>query len=242
MRFQEKFFIANWKMNKTLSESMQICESVENHVNGQNVWITPSFCNLYPLKSIFNELKFGAQNVAAFESGAYTGEVSAKMLSDMQIPFSLVGHSERRYIFHENDLQVSHKLNLLVKEKILPVLCVGETLEQRNANLTEAYIANQLKAALHDLKDQTFDLFIAYEPVWAVGSSKPASSVEVNHILNQIKLMTKMIAPNVTVKTLYGGSVDISNIDTYLKQPMIDGVLVGGASLKLETFLEFLKS
>ena len=241
MRFSKKYFVANWKMNKNLSESLDFLEKLKLDDSNHNVWIAPAFCNITAIKQKFPKLSIGAQNLSYRSHGAYTGEVSAGMLSDLEVKFCIIGHSERRKYFHETDEEIGQKVALTVQEGMLPILCVGETLEQNEKGLTHHILDQQIKLALELVKTQTFDLFIAYEPVWAIGSSKPATAQIVKNVLSEIKEKVLTIAPKANLKLLYGGSVTLDNIDEYLSTPLVDGVLVGGASLELQTFQNFIK-
>jgi triosephosphate isomerase len=228
-------------MNKTLTQSVEFCEKIQAEIKKQNAWIAPPICNLQPLKKQFSEINFGSQNVSSFSHGAYTGEVSASMLKDLQVSFCIVGHSERRKYFHETDEIIAKKMDLLVTEKITPILCVGETLTEKENQQTEKVLFSQLEKGLQLVKDRSFDLFVAYEPVWAVGSSIPATPDLAEKILLKLQAEVKKICPHVHLKLLYGGSVNQENIDEYLKYNVIDGVLVGGAALEEKTFKNFLK-
>ncbi len=241
MRFLKKYFVANWKMNKNLSESLDFLIKLNLIDSKQNIWIAPAFCNIVPIKERFPKLMIGAQNVAYKSHGAYTGEVSAEMLCDIGVDFCIVGHSERRGYFHETDEEIGHKLALIVEAEMVPVLCVGETFEQREKGLTHHILDRQLNLALELVKKKSFDLFIAYEPVWAIGSSKPATKEIVENVLKEIQQKVLSIVPRVNLKLLYGGSVTLDNIDEYLSTDCVDGVLVGGASLELKTFQNFIK-
>lgn len=240
MRFKYKYFIANWKMNKTLTQSIEFCEKIQGEIREQNAWIAPPICNLQPLKSLFPKIHFGAQNVSSFSHGAYTGEVSALMLKDLQVPFCIIGHSERRKYFLETDEIIAKKMDLLVQEKIIPILCVGETLAEKENHQTESVLFSQIEKGLQLVKDRSFDLFVAYEPVWAVGSSIPATPELAAKVLTKLQIEVKKMCPHVQLKLLYGGSVNQENIDDYLSHKVIDGVLVGGAALDEKTFKNFL--
>jgi triosephosphate isomerase len=228
-------------MNKTLSESVEFIEQIKQEIHSQNVWIAPAFCHLHPLKKQFPTLYFGAQNISAFEKGAYTGEVSSLMLKDIQTDFCIIGHSERRHIFHENDADIAKKIFQSVKERIFPILCVGETVEEKKQGKTLEVIQRQLQEGLSLVKEHQFSFMIAYEPVWAIGSSLPATPSIAEEVLAQIKKLAIAMVPSCSVKFLYGGSVTLDNIDSYLEKDCIDGVLVGGASLDINTFKNLLK-
>lgn len=172
----------------------------------------------------------GAQNIHWEETGAYTGEISGLMLSEIGVRYVIVGHSERRQYFGETDETVNARLKAAQKYGITPILCVGETKQQRDARETESIITNQIKQALVDI-DQN-NLIIAYEPIWAIGTGDTCEATEANRVIGLIRsLLTNQ---NVTIQ--YGGSVKPNNIDEIMAQPEIDGALVGGASLESQSF------
>lgn len=240
MRFEKKYFIANWKLNKTLTESCKFCEQIVDAIHQSHVWIAPSFCNLHALAKKFENIKFGSQSVSRYPQGAYTGEVSAKMLEDVGAKFSLIGHSERRHVFNETNDSTAHQLKEVLQTSMTPVLCIGETLDAKNNGLTKQVLSIQLEEGLKYGSDQAFQLFIAYEPVWAIGTNLAATAEMADEILAWIKMTVSHLNPNISLKLLYGGSVNLDNIDTYLEKKHIDGVLVGGASLDLQTFKKFI--
>jgi triosephosphate isomerase len=241
MRFFSKYFFANWKLNKTLNESLEFFRDIEGDIKNQNVFIAPSFVNLYTLKNDFPHIKIGAQTVSSHSKGAYTGEVSAVMLKEIGVDFCIVGHSERRHVFGEKDHEIAKKMERLAEYKITPILCVGETLEQKQEGITFQTIQSQLEQGLMFFKKYQLDLFVAYEPVWAIGSSLPATPEEANLVMGAIKELVVEMMPESQVKLLYGGSVNLANIDAFLNEKHIDGVLVGGASLDLSIFKNFIK-
>lgn len=240
MRFQEKICIANWKLNKTLSESRKFCQELAPFLKSNKIWIAPSLCNLSPLIQEFPQMTFGAQKVSKFSQGAYTGEVSGAMLRDLGVKFCLCGHSERRRHFHETDRDIASQLAELLKQGITPVLCIGETKEEHEKGMTEAVLTSQIQEGLILLGSHPVTLLIAYEPVFAVGTKEPLSADRVQKILALIANKVSKIHPHVTLTCLYGGSVDPSNIDEYLMQPAIGGVLVGSASLDMTTFKQMI--
>ncbi len=182
-------------------------------------------------KSLHGSLiRLGAQNVHWAESGAFTGEVSAAMLMEVGVRYVVIGHSERRQYFGETDETVNLRLKAAQKAGLTPILCVGETKQQRDADQTEAIIFDQLAQDLVDV-DQT-NLVIAYEPIWAIGTGDTCESKEANRVIGLIR--SKLTNPNVTIQ--YGGSVNPKNVDEIMAQPEIDGALVGGASLQPESF------
>jgi triosephosphate isomerase len=196
------------------------------------VVLCPPFTDLSLLsKSLHgSRVNLGAQNVHWEEHGAYTGEIAAPMLTEIGVRFVIVGHSERRQFFGETDVTVNLRLKAAQKHGLTPILCVGETKQQRDAGETESIISNQLKKDLVDI-DQTH-LIIAYEPIWAIGTGDTCESKEANRVIGLIR--SQLTNPLVPIQ--YGGSVNPNNIDEIMAQPEIDGALVGGASLKADSF------
>ena len=226
----------NWKMYKTQAETQEFLQGFLPHLEetpeGREVILCPPFTDLSLLsKSLHGSLiQLGAQNVHWEEFGAYTGEISALMLTESGVRFVIVGHSERRQYFGETDGTVNLRLRTAQRFGLTPILCVGETKEQRDAGETESVIILQLDKGLLDI-DQN-NLVIAYEPIWAIGTGDTCETVEANRIIGLIR--SQLSNPNVSIQ--YGGSVKPNNIDEIMAQPEIDGVLVGGASLEAESF------
>jgi triosephosphate isomerase len=226
----------NWKMYKTQAETQEFLRGFLPHLEetpqGREVILCPPFTNLSVLsKTLHGSLiQLGAQNIHWEEYGAYTGEISGPMLTESGVRFVIVGHSERRQYFGETDATVNLRLRTAQRFGLTPILCVGETKQQRDAGETESLIALQLDKGLLDI-DQS-NLVIAYEPIWAIGTGETCEAVEANRIIGLIR--SQLSNPNVSIQ--YGGSVKPNNIDEIMAQPEIDGVLVGGASLEPESF------
>jgi triosephosphate isomerase (TIM) len=226
----------NWKMYKTQGEAseflMEFIPQIDDAPESREVVLCVPFTDLTIVnKSLHgNRIRLGAQNVHWEESGAYTGEISANMLTEMGVRYVIVGHSERRQYFGETDETVNLRLKAAQKSGLIPILCVGETKQQRDAGETEQIIINQLKQDLIGIDLQR--LVIAYEPIWAIGTGDTCESTEANRVIGLIR--TQSGNPNLTIQ--YGGSVKPSNIDEVMAQPEIDGVLVGGASLAASDF------
>ncbi|WP_188454084.1 triose-phosphate isomerase [Virgibacillus oceani] len=248
---RKNIIAGNWKMNKVLSEADQFIEEVAKKVpNNNNVEaiVCAPFLFLPSLveKAKGSNVKIGAQNMHYEENGAYTGEVSPVMLKDVGVTHVVIGHSERREYFAETNESVNKKTHAAFKHGLIPIVCVGETLEQREANETMHHVETQITKALVDLTDdQVANTIIAYEPIWAIGTGKTASSADANevctHIRNVIKNVTnEEIAQKVIIQ--YGGSVKPENVEELLEQSDIDGALVGGASLKAESFLTLVEA
>ncbi|MEH2110992.1 triose-phosphate isomerase [Nostoc sp.] len=226
----------NWKMYKTQAETQEFLQGFLPHLEetpqGREVILCPPFTDLSVLsKTLHGSLiQLGAQNIHWEEFGAYTGEISGPMLTESGVRFVIVGHSERRQYFGETDATVNLRLRTAQRFGLNPILCVGETKQQRDAGETESLIIRQLDKALVDI-DQN-NLVIAYEPIWAIGTGDTCEVTEANRIIGLIR--SQLSNPNVSIQ--YGGSVKPNNIDEIMAQPEIDGVLVGGASLEPESF------
>ncbi len=240
----------NWKMNNTIEESLYLAKSLAEFSKSFNkdreILICAPFTALYALKTVLksSKIKLGAQNMHYEESGAYTGEISPLMLKDIGVDYVLIGHSERRQYFNENDELLNKKLKAALKHGIKPILCVGETLEQREANVEKETVKTQIVKSLCGIDADCFkNIVIAYEPVWAIGTGKTASSDQANEIISYIRnvikeLYDEEISENVIIQ--YGGSVKGSNAAEIMAKPDIDGALVGGASLKAEEFINII--
>ena len=225
----------NWKMYKTQKEAKEFfidfLPLVKNslEVNDNRVLICAPFTNLPFLISFTasapDNLAIGAQNLHWAESGAFTGEISAPMLTELGLKYVIIGHSERRQFFGETDVTVNQRLKAAQKHGITPILCVGETKQQRDQDEIESCIYTQLELGLKGI-DQN-NLIIAYEPIWAIGTGETCAAKEANRVIGLIR--KQLQNQNVTIQ--YGGSVKPDNIDEIMAQPEIDGVLVGGASL-----------
>ncbi|MDM9586168.1 triose-phosphate isomerase [Nostoc sp. GT001] len=223
-------------MFKTQAETQEFLQGFLPHLEetpqGREVILCPPFTDLSVLsKTLHGSLiQLGAQNIHWEEYGAYTGEISGPMLTESGVRFVIVGHSERRQYFGETDATVNLRLRTAQRFGLTPILCVGETKQQRDAGEAESLIALQLDKGLVDI-DQD-NLVIAYEPIWAIGTGDTCEAEEANRIIGLIR--SKLTNPNVSIQ--YGGSVKPNNIDEIMAQPEIDGVLVGGASLEPESF------
>ncbi|MEH1967421.1 MULTISPECIES: triose-phosphate isomerase [unclassified Nostoc] len=226
----------NWKMFKTQAESEDFLRGflpyLEETPEEREVVLCPPFTDLNSLSKYLHgsRIQLGAQNVHWEEFGPYTGEISGPMLTEIGVRFVIVGHSERRQYFGETDATVNLRLRAAQRFGLTPILCVGETKQQRDAGETESLIALQLDKGLVDIDQE--NLVIAYEPIWAIGTGDTCEVTEANRIIGLIR--SQLSNPNVSIQ--YGGSVKPNNIDEIMAQPEIDGVLVGGASLEPESF------
>jgi triosephosphate isomerase (TIM) len=226
----------NWKMYKTQAEALEFLQGFLNQVSDtpddREVVLCVPFTTLSTLSRNLHgsRIQVGAQNVHWEEAGAYTGEISPPMLTELNVRYVIVGHSERRQFFGETDATVNLRLKAAQKYGLTPILCVGETKQQRDAGEAESVIATQLEKDLVNVDQQK--LVIAYEPIWAIGTGDTCAADEANRIIGMIR--SKLSNPHVTIQ--YGGSVKPNNVDEIMAQPEIDGALVGGASLEAPDF------
>jgi triosephosphate isomerase len=234
----------NWKMNKTVDEAVKLVEELKPLAMGASaeVVVCPTFvCLRDAVKaSSGSNIGVGAQNMYYKDNGAYTGEISPVFLKDLKVEYVILGHSERRQYFAEDDSVINKKVIAALNHGLKPILCVGETLLQREAGTAFEVIATQVKGCLAGLEGRSLeDLIIAYEPVWAIGTGKTATSKDANEVIGFIRkqlveMLGKAVADNTRI--LYGGSVKASNIKELMNMSEIDGALVGGASLDAAEF------
>jgi triosephosphate isomerase len=232
----------NWKMNGTASEAVNLVKDLLklDDVDGVEKVICPPFVALVSAKELVDNttIKLGAQNMLYEEKGAFTGEVSPPMIKEL-CEYVILGHSERRTYFGDTDEVVNKKVRAALKYGLKPIICVGELLEQRESNQTEAVITSQVVSALVDV-DLTDDVVIAYEPIWAIGTSEAASGKIANETIGLIRSSIAQlydISKADSIRIQYGGSVNSSNIAEFIAQSHIDGALVGGASLIADDFI-----
>ena len=241
---RRKVIAGNWKMNMLPNEAMAFIEGLAPLVKNSEAEVilcvpyTDLFYSLLTAQD--TNIKIGAQNMHWEESGAYTGEVSGKMLKSIGVEYVIIGHSERRQYFNETDETVNKKIKSAFANELKPIVCVGETLEQREAGKAEEIITNQTKIALDGLtEEQVENTIIAYEPIWAIGTGKTATAEDANNSIKAIRNeIAKNYGQNIADKVIiqYGGSVKASNAKELFSTSDIDGGLVGGASLKVEEF------
>src|SRR5690625_4862269 len=248
---RKKVIAGNWKMNKNMQEEEQFMDeavkSIQTTDNSEAIVCAP-FLYLTKLveKAKGSDVKIAAQTMHYAENGAFTGEVSPAMLQDVGVTHVIIGHSERREYFNETDETVNKIVHAVFTYELTPIVCVGETLVQREANETLSHIENQVKIALTDVSAaQVTKTIIAYEPIWAIGTGKTASSEDANEVCAHIrKVITKLtsaeVAEQVTIQ--YGGSVKPDNIAELLAMSDIDGALVGGASLDPTSFQQLVEA
>jgi triosephosphate isomerase (TIM) len=226
----------NWKMYKTQAEALDFLKSflptLEQTPEDRDIILCAPFTTLSAIsKSLHgSRVRVGAQNIHWEETGAYTGEISGPMLTEIGVRYVIVGHSERRQYFGETDETVNSRLKAAQRYGLIPILCVGETKAQRDAGETEAHLCKQIDLGLEGV-DQS-NLIVAYEPIWAIGTGDTCAAVEANRVIGLIR--SRLLHPNATIQ--YGGSVNPSNINELMAQPEIDGALVGGASLTGDSF------
>ncbi len=247
---RRKIIAGNWKMNMLPNEAMEFITRLSEgtyEAKSEIVLCVPYTDLFYSLLTAQNtKIKIGAQNMHWEETGAYTGEISGKMLKVINVEYVIIGHSERRQYFAETDETVNKKVKSAFKYNLKPIVCVGETLEQKEEGKTNEVIKNQTKLALEGLStEQVKNVIIAYEPIWAIGTGKTATSEDANNSIKEIRNEIKNIygeeVANV-VSILYGGSVKASNAKELFETSDIDGALVGGASLKVEEFKNIIMS
>lgn len=250
---RKKIAAANWKMNLNLHEAESLVDDllkVNDYLNDhQQVLLAVPFPYLLMVQhkcAAQSNINVCAQNIASTSNGAYTGEVSAAMLQGMNIGFTIIGHSERRMYFQEDNLTLAKKVDLALQHGIQPVFCCGESLQIRDQNQQNDFVANQLKDSLFHLsEEQMKSIIIAYEPIWAIGTGKTATSEQAQemhaHIRAVIASQYGQELAN-TISILYGGSVKASNAVEIFSSPDVDGGLVGGASLIASEFIAIIKS
>jgi triosephosphate isomerase len=237
----------NWKMNTTVSEAVKLVGDMRlllDPVNNVEKVVCPPFISLTAVKEALkgSSIKLGAQNMYFEEKGAFTGEVSSLMLSGI-CEYVILGHSERRQYFGETNEIINKKVRAALKANLRPILCVGESLAQYDAGKTEEVVTDHVTGSLKDIPASA-SLVIAYEPVWAIGTGKAATSEQANKIIGIVrKVVVKMYGDSFaqSLRILYGGSVTADNIAELMKQPEIDGGLVGGASLKADAYTSIVK-
>ncbi|MBE6065763.1 triose-phosphate isomerase [Clostridium cochlearium] len=234
----------NWKMHNTVDEAVKLVEELIPKVKEAKceVVVCPPFICLPKIREITEgtNIKVGAQNMYFEEKGAFTGEISPIMLEKLNIDYVIIGHSERRQYFGETDETVNKKIKAAFEHNLIPILCVGETLDEKENDVTEEVVSKQVKLALSGLREDEIEkLVIAYEPIWAIGTGKTATSEEANEVISFIRNTVKNLYGEKAAESIriqYGGSVKPSTIKEQMSMSDIDGALVGGASLKSDDF------
>ena len=247
----------NWKMNLLQADAKALFEGIKGFVKDfsaqqlPTVVVAPVFTSLAVVESVKcdcgcggNKINIAAQNCHWEKSGAYTGELSVEMLADAGCSYIIIGHSERRQYFSETDEMINKKAKAILTGGLIPIICCGETLEQREAGVTDEHIATQIRAALNGLSEEEISKsVIAYEPIWAIGTGKTCDSIEANRVIAMIRNVVKQVSSESAgeaIRILYGGSVKPSTIEEQMSQSDIDGALIGGASLTAESFNEII--
>ncbi|MCD6419024.1 triose-phosphate isomerase [bacterium] len=243
----------NWKMNKNVQEAQtlarQLCDRLSD-VNFADIFICPPFVDLYPINIILREkeskIMLGAQNMHYEPKGAFTGEISADMIKSAGGKIVVLGHSERRHIFGEDDEYINKKVASALKNELIPLLCIGELLEERKAGKTEEVIESQLRGSLNGIEiDDPEKILIAYEPVWAIGTGITATPEQAQEAQKFVrKVLADMFGQSIAdgIRILYGGSVKPDNAEALISQPEVDGLFVGGASLDAESFEKIVRA
>jgi triosephosphate isomerase len=244
-KYRKAIIAGNWKMNKLPSEAKGFMEELRAAMPKQKTCETVICAPAVVIPAVMKALKdsrisVGAEDVSEHGFGAYTGEVAAEMLSDLNVKYCIVGHSERRAYHAESDAMVNVKSARLLECGVTPIICVGESLEQREKGLTMEYVAYQVKAALAGFDEKLAKrCVIAYEPIWAIGTGRTATAEQAEEVCCEIRAVVRRMYGARTARAmsiLYGGSMNAKNCDELLSQPDIDGGLIGGASLKSQDF------
>ena len=250
-KYRKTVIAGNWKMNMLASEIKPFMEQLKENLpktrTCEMVLCTPAVMLPMMLKAGKDcKVAAGGQDVSKFDKGAYTGEISAAQLSDVGAKYCIVGHSERRQYHGESDMLINAKAKALIEQGIIPIICVGESLEQREMGLTMEYVTYQVKAALSGIDaSQLRRCIVAYEPIWAIGTGKTATAEQAQEVCEGIRAVIRGIygaRPARAISILYGGSMNAKNADQLLAMPDIDGGLIGGASLKPVDFAAIIKA
>ena len=247
---RRKIIAGNWKMNKTVTEALALVRELRGMVSmlrdKVEIVVAPPFVSLHPVAKAIEDsnLKLAAQNCYWEASGAFTGEVSAPMLKELGCAYVILGHSERRQFFGETDAGVNKRAKAALANGLRPIVCVGETLQHREAGMTQAVIIEQIEGSLAGFtKDGMLETVIAYEPVWAIGTGKTATTAQAQEVHAAIRALLRELcgATADQIRIQYGGSVKPDNAAELMAQPDVDGALVGGASLKAADFSQIVK-
>ena len=241
---RKKIIAGNWKMNMTPSQAVELINTLKPLVANDEVDVllcVPAIDIIPAMEAAKgSNIMIGAENMYFEEKGAFTGEISPAMLDDAGVKYVIIGHSERREYFAETDETVNKKVLSAIAHDLIPIMCVGETLEEREAGVTDTLVAGQVKAGLAGVAPaDVAKLVIAYEPVWAIGTGKTATDEEANRVIGIIRKTVEEIAGKEAadaVRIQYGGSMKPGNVKGLMAQPEIDGGLIGGAALKAEDF------
>jgi len=249
-KYRKKIVAGNWKMNKSIAEAQDLAEGIKRELvelRDVDVVLCPPFTALKVVGEVIDStsIKLGAQNMHFEENGAYTGEISAAMLRDLYCHYVILGHSERRKYFRETDMIVNKKLKTAIEAHLNPIVCVGETLEQRDAGEHKSVVARQVEGSLADLGEDLKKVILAYEPVWAIGTGRTAEPPDAQEMHVHIREVIQGMSDAQTAESLriqYGGSVKPKNAKELFAQPDIDGGLIGGAALETRLFVDVVKA
>ena len=245
-KYRKKIVAGNWKMNKSIAEAQDLAEGIKRELaesRDVDVVLCPPFIALKVVSEAIDNtsIKLGAQNMHWEGNGAYTGEISAAMLRDIYCHYVILGHSERRAYFRETDIVVNKKVKAAIEAHLNPIVCVGETLEQRDAGEARNVVARQIEGSLDGLGDDLKKVIVAYEPVWAIGTGRTATPEQAQEMHAHIRQVIGNVADSETAESLriqYGGSVKPANAEELFSQADIDGGLIGGASLDARSFVQ----
>jgi triosephosphate isomerase len=234
----------NWKMNNTVSESIELVKGLIEKAEAaeKDFVVCPPYTALYTVSELIKgtNIKLGAQNIHFKEKGAYTGEISPVMLKELNVEYVIIGHSERRQYFGETDATVNKKIKTAFEYDMTPIVCVGESLAQREGGIADKIVKDQLVNGLKNIESKDAEkIVIAYEPIWAIGTGRTATSQQANDMIKYIRgVLADIFGKDAsdTVRIQYGGSVKPGNVNEIMAQSDIDGALVGGASLKADDF------
>lgn len=250
-RYRKTIIAGNWKMNKTVSEMKVYAEEIRD-IMPKAKWCETVLCvpfvNIPAAVRLFKDchISIGAQNCHYEDHGAYTGEVTAEMLREVGVKYVIIGHSERRQYYNETDFTVNKKVHAALDAGLQPIICVGESLEQREAGITMELINYQVKAALNGVPAEKMRrVVIAYEPLWAIGTGKTATAEQANEVCEEIRTVIRKLYGARTARAItvqYGGSMNAKNAQELLAQPDVDGGLIGGAALKPEDFVTIINA
>ncbi|MBP5228366.1 MAG: triose-phosphate isomerase [Kiritimatiellae bacterium] len=247
---RRKIVAGNWKMNKTASEAAELINGIKQAAAGidaVDIVVCPPFTDLKDAAAACagSNVALGAQNIHWAESGAFTGEISAAMLKDLGVAYVIIGHSERRQYFGETDTTVNQRTKAALAAGLTPIVCVGETLEERDSGKMKDVIVRQVKEGLAGLGDDLAKIVIAYEPVWAIGTGRTATPAQAQEVHALIRLTLAELSSGAianTIRIQYGGSMKPANAKELMDQPDIDGGLIGGAALKADSFADIIKA
>jgi len=248
---RKKIIAGNWKMNKTVAEALTLVKGIQAELAGSTeveVVVCPPFTALKSVSDLLtdSQIKLGCQNMSSEDDGAYTGEISHTMLKELFVKYVILGHSERREYYKETDFWVNKKVKKALEKNLRPIVCVGEKLADREAGNTEKVVEAQVRGSLAGITAEQFEnVVVAYEPVWAIGTGKTATSEQAQEVHKFIRgIIADMVGEKAAkgLRIQYGGSMKASNAKELLSQPDIDGGLIGGAALEARSFVDIVKA